>query len=170
VAEVDIPHPERNRVLEAVGDLLAENGRIPKTSFCTHPAAQFTIPTGEAAPSAHRQYPLPHALHDDVTRQVEEWLEAGTIARGGADSPWQSPLLAVPKYNASTGERAGTRVCLDVRRVNEAVVDTETRPIPRAEDVFRRLEGMSVFSTIDLSAGYNQIPVAPDSRPKTRFM
>ena len=39
--------------------------------------------------------------------------------------------------------------------------------MPRAEDIFSKLNGAKYFSTIDLCAGYHNIPLQKDSIPKT---
>ena len=38
------------------------------------------------------------------------------------------------------------------------------------QDIFDRLEGAAIFSTLDLKSGYWQIPVAKEDRPKTAFV
>ena len=41
--------------------------------------------------------------------------------------------------------------------------------MPKVEDIFTQLNGAKYFSTLDLQAGYNQIPLDPSSIPKTAF-
>ena len=38
-----------------------------------------------------------------------------------------------------------------------------------SQDLFDQLGGSTVFSTLDLKAGYWQIPISEDSIPKTAF-
>ncbi|MGR0227413.1 reverse transcriptase family protein, partial [Klebsiella pneumoniae] len=68
-------------------------------------------------------------------------------------------------------KRAGDekyRVVIDYRKLNENTVD-EKYPIPRFEDILDRLSGATVFSTLDLKAGYHQIKMHPRDQSKTAF-
>lgn len=60
------------------------------------------------------------------------------------------------------------RFCVDYRRLN-AVTVKDSHPLPRVDDTLDRLSGAQVFSTIDLTSGYWQIPLHPDDREKTAF-
>lgn len=42
-------------------------------------------------------------------------------------------------------------------------------PMTLSEEIFDRLQGTSVFSTLDLRQGFNQIPIAAADRRKTAF-
>ena len=84
--------------------------------------------------------------------------EAGIVRR--SNSQWSSPLHIVPKQSG------GWRPCGDYRRLNAATTD-DRYPFPHIQDFNSRLAGSRNFSKIDLICGYHQIPVAPDSIPKT---
>ncbi|KAJ9524897.1 hypothetical protein QJQ45_002964 [Haematococcus lacustris] len=42
-------------------------------------------------------------------------------------------------------------------------------PLPRIDDLFDKLSGCKVFSSLDLQAGYHQIKITPEDVPKTAF-
>jgi hypothetical protein len=42
-------------------------------------------------------------------------------------------------------------------------------PLPRIEDLFNHLEGVRVFSKIDLRSGYYQLPIMEQDVPKIAF-
>lgn len=58
---------------------------------------------------------------------------------------------------------------MDYRRLN-AVTVNDVYPLPVKEDALERLEGSSFSSIMDLQAGYHQLSVAPEDRPKTAFI
>ena len=59
-------------------------------------------------------------------------------------------------------------MCIDFRRLN-AATRRDAFPLPRVDDALDALGGAKFFSTLDLCAGYHQIPVAERDRPKTAF-
>lgn len=77
-----------------------------------------------------------------------------------SSSPWASPLHLVPKKNGEW------RLCGDYRRLNKATIP-DRYPIPYLHDFSHRLHGNKIFSTLDLTQAYHQVPVAPEDRPKT---
>ena len=103
---------------------------------------------------------IPYALEDKVNLMVQEMLENGIIQP--SVSAWNSPLVVVPKKNGKL------RICLDYRKLN-SVTDKPVFQIPSSTDRFDRLGGSSVFTTLDLSKGYYQIPMSPEDREKTAF-
>lgn len=62
----------------------------------------------------------------------------------------------------------GIRVCVDYRRLN-SVTAVDPYPMPRIDDLIDRLGCAKYISTLDLSRGYWQVPVAESDRPKTSF-
>ena len=60
------------------------------------------------------------------------------------------------------------RFCVDYRRLN-SVSHYDTCTMPRVDDMIDRLGNAKYISTLDLSRGYWQVPVAADSCPMTAF-
>ena len=69
-----------------------------------------------------------------------------------SDTPtkWVSPLVVIPK------SKDDMRICVDMRRANEAMI-RERYPIPIVDEIMVDMNESSVFSKIDLKMGYNQI-------------
>lgn len=57
---------------------------------------------------------------------------------------------------------------MDYRKVN-AKTTPDPFPLPRMEELIDNLAGAKFISTIDLTKGYWQVPVHPDSQEKTAF-
>ncbi len=79
-----------------------------------------------------------------------------------SQSPWSAPVVLVRKKDGTH------RFCVDYRRLN-AVTIKDSYPLPRVDDTLDRLSGAQMFSTIDLTAGYRQIPLNPADKEKTEF-
>ena len=98
-----------------------------------------------------------------MDKKLEE-LEAKDISESvSGPTPWVSPLVAVPKSNNDV------RICIDMRRANEAV-QRERHPIPTADELLQAFNEATVFSKLDLKDGYHQIELSEDSRVITTFV
>jgi transposase InsO family protein len=118
------------------------------------------IDTGNAAPIACLPRRIPIGVEGKVDELVEELLKNNIIQP--SDSPWNSPIVVVRKKDGDI------RLCVDFRRLN-AVTSRPIFPIPATQHLFDTLEGSGYFSSLDLSQGYHQIPVAKCDIPKTAF-
>ena len=58
-------------------------------------------------------------------------------------SPWGAPVLFVKKKNKSI------RMCINCRQCNKVTIKNNY-PLPRIDDLFDKLQGVSYFSKIDL--------------------
>jgi hypothetical protein len=92
-------------------------------------------------------------------------LEAGIIRP--STSPFCSPLWIIPKPPDAEG-KPRYRVVVDYRELNKRT-KTEKYPLPRLEEMLDRIARATVFSTMDLKAGYHQIRMCEKDREKTAF-
>ena len=60
-------------------------------------------------------------------------------------------------------------MCVDYRALN-AITVPDRYPLPRIDDILPLLSRCSVFSKLDLLAGFNQLRVHPPDQPKTTFV
>ena len=116
----------------------------------------------DITPVAQPQCRLPFHVRKDVEKKLKELQDLDIIEDVEGPTPWVSPLVAVPKSNGDA------RVCVDMRRANEAVT-REWHPIPTLEEILAALNGAAVFSKLDLRWGYHQIELHPESRVLTTF-
>ncbi|GJX44322.1 putative reverse transcriptase domain-containing protein [Tanacetum coccineum] len=77
-------------------------------------------------------------------------------------SPWGAPVLFVKKKDGSF------RMCIDYRELNKLTVKNRY-PLPRIDDLFDQLQGLSVYSKMNLRSGYHQLRVRDEDIPKTAF-
>ena len=61
------------------------------------------------------------------------------------------------------------RFCVDYRAVN-SVTYRDAYPLPLIDNCLNAMHGAAWFSTLDLRAGYHNIPVAEVDRDKTVFI
>ena len=107
-----------------------------------------------------RPYRLPEHKRKLVQAEIKAMLELGVIEE--SHSAWSSPIVLVGKPDGSI------RFCVDYRKVND-VSQFDAYPMPRVDELLDRLGTARFFSTLDLTKGYWQIPLSPESKEKTAF-
>ena len=118
----------------------------------------------EVPPVAQPHGRVPFHVHKQLEEQLRRNDEVGVVERIEGPTPWVSPIVIAPKPK-SPGK---VRVCVDMRQVNKAVkCERHVTPVRERDDW--RLNGTRVFSKLDLSQGYSQLELAPESRYITTF-
>ena len=145
------------QVLACYSDVFALNDDELGT---TH-VVEHSIDTGEAQPIRQYARRIPYAMRDKLKELIEDMRRRGVIRP--TRSPWASPVVLVSKRDG------GIRFCVDYRRLN-SVTKLDVYPLPRIDDHLDALAGSKYFSTLDLSAGFWQVPMAKDSIEKTAFV
>ena len=138
-------------------DVFSQNdGDVGRTELVEHsiPVEEGTRPIRQPP---HRLGPQKEAEAD---RQVQKLLEKGLIEP--SSGAWSSPVVLVRKKDDSW------RFCIDYRRLN-AVTKQDAYPIPRIDESLDALAGSKLFSTLDLTSGYWQVPLDPDAQEKSAF-
>ena len=113
-------------------------------------------------PIYRKQFPIPHAHQHVLHEQVQEWLKLGVVQP--SRSRYNSPMFLVPKKDG------GLRVVQDFRALNLNSQDDRYSMKDVAEcigDIGRA--GSTIFSTLDLTSGFWQMPLTPESRHLTAF-
>jgi hypothetical protein len=59
-------------------------------------------------------------------------------------------------------------MCVDYRALNKVTV-ANRYPLPRIDDLLVKMQGATVFSTLDLLSAYHQIRLTDEDIPKTAF-
>ena len=92
---------------------------------------------------------------------TEEMLAKGLIRP--STSAWASQAVMVKKFRDGV-ELQEKRPCWDYRRVND-LIKGDAFPLPLPENMFDALQGSRVFSKLDLTKGFWQIPLDEASKP-----
>ena len=100
----------------------------------------------------------PHKL-EYAKAQFDKMLAEGIIRP--SDSPYASPLHLVPKPGSKE-----FRICVDYRQLNASTVP-DRYPVPHIHDFALGLQDTTIFSKIDLTQAFHQLPVAPEHISKT---
>ena len=98
-------------------------------------------------------YALQPALEAELDRMQRDGIIEPTDNSG-----WATPLVIVPKSNGKI------RVSGDFKATINQCMETKLYPLPMVEDIFARLAGGKVFTKLDLSQAYLQLPVDEDSK------
>ena len=135
---------------------------------------KMDIDTGDSPLVSSRPYTLPLKHYEWVQREIESLECAGVITK--SMSKWASPIVIIPKKSAP-GEPPKRRLCVDFRKVNELQQEVITagktkgqisiHPLLKINEMYAKLKGAKVFSTIDLRSGYHHIALGKSSRAKT---
>ena len=128
-----------------------------KTSLIEH-----NIHVPESTPPVHQSpYRIPYAYRAMVQEELSSMLKAGIIEP--SSSEWASPMVLVPKKDGSI------RMCVDFRRLN-SVTQVDPYPMPRVDELLDHIGKARYITTLDLTRGYWQVPVALSVRPLTAFI
>ncbi len=134
--------------------------------------SRHQLDCGEAREFCHRirltddrPFRLPYRrispAHYHKLKETLDEMEAKDIIRKSC-SEFASPLVLVWKKNGDL------RICTDFRWLNARTVK-DAHPLPHQSDVLAALGGNMFFSTMDMTAGYYNIPLHEHDRKYTAF-
>lgn len=139
-------------VLDEFATVFAEPTTLPPA----HPYDHAITVTVDDVPFNVRPYRYSPEHKDEIERQVRAMIAAGLITP--SMSPFASPVLLVQKKDGTW------RFCVDYRRLNELTIKN-VFPMP----VINELAGATIFSKLDLRAGYHQIRMRSEDEAKMAF-
>ena len=150
--------------LEQVRELLRDNETIfskGEYDIGRTPFVEYNINTGTHGPIRQPLRRHPFKYLGIIDNHVEEMKKHGIIEP--AASPWASNVVLVKKKDNSL------RFCIDYRQLNR-VTTQDSYPLPLIDNCLNALQGSVWFSTLDLRAGYYNIPIAEVDKDKTAFI
>ena len=161
------------QLCDEYNDIFSKNNQdIGKTTLI-----EMEIDTGDSLPVAQSPYTLPLKHYEWVRKEIETLKKAAVIVK--SLSPWASSVIVVPK-KSTPDEPPRRRLVIDYRKINSLQqqikrADKSTGclslyPLPKIDEMFVKLNGSRIFSTIDLRSGCYHIGLTEGSRPKSAFV
>ena len=162
-----------DKLCEKYHDIISKNsGNIGKTML-----VEMEIEMGNHSPIASKPNTLPLKHYELVQKEIETLERAGIIERN--ISPWASPVVIVPKKSAP-GEPLRRRMCVDYRKLNKLQTEVTNAdggkgcisliPLPKIDELYAKLKGYKVFTSLHLRSGYYHIGLTETGKPKSAFV
>ncbi|XP_055714762.1 uncharacterized protein K02A2.6-like [Phlebotomus papatasi] len=123
--------------------------------LCTKAIATINLKQ-DAVPIFRPKRPVAFHMLPVIDEELQR-LQASGIISPVEYSPWAAPIVVARKANGSI------RICGDYSTGLNDSIETNNYPIPDPDSLFSRLSNRKVFSHVDLSDAYLQIPVDEES-------
>lgn len=158
--DIDVPNiykPKLLEVLSRYNNIIATSGNavscVNNTTMHIRLKDEFVVNRNPYRLSINER----QIVHDIVKD-----LLANNIIQE-SESPFASPIILVKKKEGSY------RLCCDYRELNSHTI-RDRYPLPLVEDQLDRLGKGKIFTSVDMSSGFHQIPIDPESVHKTAFI
>ena len=104
---------------------------------------------------------MPIAFAREENKALEKLHAQGVIHP--STSSWSSPIVLVLKKSGKV------LPCVGYQQLNKVTGDV-AYPIPRTQDCLDAMSGATMFSTMDITSAYNQVPVTEQDISKVAFV
>ena len=111
--------------------------------------------------SVARRVPIP--LLDKVKTELDLMEKLGIIEEITTPTDWCAPMVPVQKKSGQI------RICTDFKKLNEAV-KRERYILPTLDDLLHKLSGAKIFSKLDATSGFWQLPLDEETAKLTTFI
>uniref|UniRef100_A0A2S2Q0X3 Transposon Ty3-G Gag-Pol polyprotein n=1 Tax=Sipha flava TaxID=143950 RepID=A0A2S2Q0X3_9HEMI len=128
---------------------------------CTNVLTMDIVELNDSTPVRIRPYKTPLTDRRKMAEILQEWKQAGIVS--DSTSAYSSPVLLVNKTN---GEN---RICIDYRKLNQQTV-MQSFPMPDVDAQLSKLANGPIFTTLDLSNRFLQIPLTAEAKDKIAFV
>lgn len=134
------------------------NSEITPEKLC---AIQFhEIHTQNHLPITQQNFRIPIHYENAIEEEIQKILKLGIIKE--SKSPWASRIVPIEKPDGSI------RLCVDYRALNSITIK-DNYPLPRIDEIIDSLSQAKIFSTLDATSGFYQIPIRTEDTEKTAF-
>lgn len=136
-----------------VESVIAKHTEVFKNGLGTYRGSPVAIHIKPGAnPRFLKARPVPFALKERVEKEIDRLQREGVL-RPVSFSEWATPVVPIVK---KTGE---IRLCGDYRSTVNEATESDTYPMPTANEVFATVAGGKFFTTLDLDRAYTQVTV-----------
>ena len=127
---------------------------------------QLKLNIDDDVPPVHQKHRrVPFSTRPKVEEAIKQLYDDDICENPeNTPTPWVSPIVVVPKPHAPDK----IRLCVDMRAANKAIKRVK-HPMPTVDELIHDLNGCTVFTKLDLTQGYHQVELDPDSRYITTF-
>ena len=119
------------------------------------------IETGNAKPVKAKNVRVSPQTEKEINLQLNQLL-ANNIVRSST-SPWAAHVILVRKRNQTL------RFVVNYRGLNN-VTKKYSYPLPETRDIWDKLSGCELYSSLDGASAYWSIPIAEEDREKNSFI
>ena len=110
-----------------------------------------------ARPRFYKARTVPYALRGKVEAALDSLQKEGII-EPVSYSEWAAPVVPIVKKDGTI------RLCGDYKVTVNRVIEPDSYPLPRIEDLFACLTGGETFSKLDLRQAYQQLVMEEESK------
>jgi len=159
--DVSVTTEQRGELITLVNQYRDVFAKTLNELGCTDVVKMEIVETPDSAPVSAKPYRTSPSDRLLISKILLEWKSAGIIS--DSTSSYASPVLLV---NKASGEK---RLCVDYRKLNQQTV-MHPFPMPDVDAQLGALAHGCIFTTLDLSNGFLQIPLSDDAKDKTAFV
>ena len=160
ITEVKLNHIDSEEIRRKLKEILIKHRKTISNKPGHTEIIKHTIELNDKTPFHSKAYVVPQALKSEVDKEIANLLKLGLIET--SNSEYSSPMVLVKKKNG------GLRLCCDYRKLNK-ITRLDKEGLPNSEDIINTLGTGKIFSTIDLTRGFWQIPMDEESKKYTAF-
>ena len=125
------------------------------------PPSLFGNLTKDCRPIADKSRCYSKPDEEFISKEIEDLLKEGIIET--SKSPWRAQVVVTKSENHKK------RMVIDYSRTINRYTLLDAYPLPRINDLVRKISNSSVFTTVDLKSAYHQIPLREEEKIFTAF-
>ena len=156
--KVSIGDIHRLGMSDRVSEILHKHKSIFTEGLGTLKSGKVTLHIDpQVKPKFYKARTLPFSLKDKVEEELHRLQSLGIITPV-KHSQWAAPIVPVVKQNGTI------RLCGDYRITVNQATKVDTYPLPKVEDLFAAMSGGKIFTKLDMSQAYLQLPLDDKSK------
>ena len=141
-----------------LSEMLHKHENVFTEGLGTFTGGKVTLHTDpQVTPKFFKARTLPYSLKDRVEEELNR-LESLGIITPVKHSKWAAPVVPVLKQNGTI------RLCGDYCVTINQASKVDTYPLPRVEELFAAMSNGKVFTKLDMSQAYLQLPLDDKSK------